>query len=300
MKNLLGLRWPYTPCGVRTIKNQIGGIEVLSGINTLGGILMYFYVYQITNLINNKIYVGKHKSEKHPTINGYYGSGKQIIAAVKKYGVENFKKEVLYYCSSKEDMAAKEEEIVTEDFVKRSDTYNMHKGGNGGWEHWNGSKLHTESSKRGGRASVKKLNEFIAEQKANNTAWWQDWYTKVCETNRELTMRAQSPAAQEKRKNTFKEIKHSRGEKNSQFGRIWISNVLTKEVKRITINDAIPEGWVRGKKGHVIKECWVNNGTKEHFIILEKKQEYLDKGFIAGRLKTSVPQKQNSLKIEAR
>ena len=54
---------------------------------------MFFYIYQITNLTNGKIYVGKHKSEKHPDENGYYGSGKQITAAIRKYGIENFKKE---------------------------------------------------------------------------------------------------------------------------------------------------------------------------------------------------------------
>ena len=96
---------------------------------------MYYYVYQITNLTNNKIYVGKHKSVKHPLENGYYGSGKQIQAAIKKYGIERFKKEVLHFCSSKEEMAIREAEIVTEDFVKRADTYNMHKGGNGGFDH---------------------------------------------------------------------------------------------------------------------------------------------------------------------
>ena len=88
---------------------------------------MFFYVYQITNLVNGKIYVGKHKSDRHPNENGYYGSGKQISAAIKKYGIENFKKEVLCYCSSIEEMSIKEAEIVTEDFVKRKDTYNMHK-----------------------------------------------------------------------------------------------------------------------------------------------------------------------------
>jgi hypothetical protein len=40
------------------------------------------------------------------------------------------------------------------------------------------------------------------------------------------------------------------------------------------------------------------NGVKEHFIDLSKKQEYLNLGFIAGRLKTSVLQKRNSLKVE--
>ena len=57
---------------------------------------MYYYVYQITNLLNNKIYVGKHKSANHPFENGYYGSGKQIKAAIEKYGIENFKKELTY------------------------------------------------------------------------------------------------------------------------------------------------------------------------------------------------------------
>ena len=252
---------------------------------------MFYYVYQITNLCNSKIYVGKHKSIKHPYKNGYYGSGKQITAAIKKYGIENFKKEVLCYCSDLDELARKEAEIVTEDFVKRSDTYNMHKGGLGGWDHHNGSIAHIEASKRGGKTSAKLLNDFIAEQKANNTQWWKEWYDKVCETNKELTIRALSPKAKAKRKNTFRKIKHQSGKANSQFGRIWISNVLTKEVKRIKISDTIPEGWVRGKKGHLIKDCWVNNGVKEHFIDLSKKQDYLDKGFSSGRLKTSIPQK---------
>jgi hypothetical protein len=186
---------------------------------------MYYYIYQITNLLNGKIYVGKHKSSKHPSDNRYYGSGKQITAAIKKYGIENFKKEVLYYCSSMGDMADKEAEVVTEDFVKRADTYNMHKGGPGGWDHYNGSKEHLETSKRGGRLGAKKLNEFIAEQKINNTQWWQNWYEKVIENNKEMSIRAKSPMSIAKRKNTFNNIRHQQGEKNSQFGRIWISNI---------------------------------------------------------------------------
>jgi len=249
---------------------------------------MYYYVYQITNLINNKIYVGKHKSNKQPSENGYYGSGTQIKAAIKKYGIENFKKEVLFYCTDKNEMAKKELEIVTEDFVKRADTYNMHKGGPGGWDHWNGSERHRENARQGGEKAAKRLNEFIAEQKANNTTWWQEWYTKVSEKNKELSIRSRSPKALAKKKQTFKNIGHSQGEKNSQFGRIWISNVLTKEVKRITINDTIPEGWVRGKKGYVPTKLWVNNGVKEHYILLEKEQEYILKGFSSGRLKSSM------------
>ena len=251
---------------------------------------MYYYVYQITNLLSNKVYVGKHKSAKHPFENQYYGSGKQIIAAIKKYGIENFKKEVLQYCSSMEEMADKEAEVVTEDFVKRSDTYNMHKGGLGGWDHYNGTKEHSINSSKGGKKAAKQLNEFIAEQKANNTEWWENWYNKVCESNKELSLRTQTPETKDKRRDTFTKIGHSQGEKNSQFGKIWISNILTKEVKRITLNEVIPESWVRGKKGHLPKKSWVNNGSKEHYILIEKEQEYKLNGFSSGRLITSMPQ----------
>lgn len=245
---------------------------------------MYYYVYQITNLINDKVYVGKHKSTKHPFENGYYGSGKQITAAIKKYGIENFKKEVLHYCSSMEEMADKEAEIVTEDFVKRLDTYNMHKGGPGGWDHYNGSNAHKQNSSKGGRNSSSRPNNPFKDPEFQKTVEW----TRAPDRMRMLGQKANTPESNAKRKTTFLEIGHSQGEKNSQFGRIWISNVLTKEVKRITINDIIPEGWVRGKKGYVPTKLWVNNGVKEHYILCEKAQEYKLKGFSSGRLKSSM------------
>jgi hypothetical protein len=260
---------------------------------------MYYYVYQITNLSNGKIYVGKHKSAKHPFENGYFGSGKQITAAIKKYGVDNFKKEVLCYCNDAHEMAVKESEIVTEDFVKRVDTYNMHKGGYGGFEHINNNpvkrkevtRLAAIRNKELGLGGTKNWTEKSIEKMQAHS--WGNKIKAGWSPNNWIKM---SNDKKEEIRNKIS--KASTGTGNSQYGRIWISNELTKEVKRITIHDAIPDGWVRGKKGHRIKECWVNNGVKEHFINLSKKQEYLDKGFIAGRLKTSVPQKRNSLKVE--
>jgi hypothetical protein len=246
---------------------------------------MYYYVYQITNLLNNKVYVGKHKSAKHPFENGYYGSGKQIICAIKKYGIENFKKEVLFYCADKDEMAQKELEIVTEEFVKRPDTYNMHKGGLGGFEHINSN----PEKYRAARSARSKLLADRADNPFKNPEWQKKYeWTRAPDRMRMLGQKANTPESNAKRKTTFLEIGHSQGEKNSQFGRIWISNVLTKEVKRITINDTIPEGWVRGKKGYVPTKLWVNNGVKEHYILLEKEQEYILKGFSSGRLKSSM------------
>lgn len=250
---------------------------------------MYYYVYQIRNLINGKVYVGKHKSPNQPLENGYYGSGKQIKAAIKKYGKGNFTKEVLHYCSSLIEMSDKEAEIVTEDFVKRKDTYNMHKGGPGGFEHINNDPV--------ARARVSKIcSDFNKANKIGGSKLWtEEIRAKVLETGKKnlslMRLLCNSDAAKEKRKKTFVEIKHQQKEKNSQFGRGWISNLTTKEVKRIDIIDSIPNGWVRGKKGHLPKKLWVNNGSKEHYILVGKEQEYMLKGFSRGRVKTSMPRK---------
>jgi group I intron endonuclease len=49
------------------------------------------YIYKITNLLNGKAYVGQHDGSK----NHYYASGHAIKKAVKKYGKENFMREVI-------------------------------------------------------------------------------------------------------------------------------------------------------------------------------------------------------------
>lgn len=87
----------------------------------------FYTVYQITNLINDKIYIGVHCTNKLD--DKYYGSGKSIKNAIKKYGKENFKKEILFIYDNIEEMISKEEDIVTEQFVNRNDTYNINLGG---------------------------------------------------------------------------------------------------------------------------------------------------------------------------
>lgn len=90
---------------------------------------MYHIVYQTTNIINNRIYIGVHETDDHLLFDGYLGSGYLLMKAVKKYGVENFKRETLFVFETTEQAYTKERELVNEEFILREDTYNVTVGG---------------------------------------------------------------------------------------------------------------------------------------------------------------------------
>jgi hypothetical protein len=90
-----------------------------------------YIVYKITNNINQKIYIGLHKCrEDLLEKDSYMGSGKLIKKAIKKYGIKNFKRDIMFIYDNIKDAETKEREIVNEDFVERDDTYNLVIGGN--------------------------------------------------------------------------------------------------------------------------------------------------------------------------
>lgn len=97
-------------------------------------------VYKTTNLINNKIYIGVHRTVKGVTdkyigkgITGKIKKGKGFGAAVAKYGYENFKRETLFTYpdteAGKKAAFDKEAEIVTWDFIRDPNNYNIKVGG---------------------------------------------------------------------------------------------------------------------------------------------------------------------------
>ena len=88
---------------------------------------MIYIIYKTTNLINNKTYIGIHQTKNLE--DGYLGSGLALLRSVKKYGKQNFKREILEYCSSYEELLEKEKSYVDENWVKERNNYNMKTGG---------------------------------------------------------------------------------------------------------------------------------------------------------------------------
>ena len=208
---------------------------------------MHFTVYKITNKINGKIYIGKHQT--NDINDSYMGSGKLIRRAQKKYGIENFSKEILFDFDSEELMNAKEAELVTEEFCLREDNYNLCSGGHGGFSYINRTRDHSQHNNKLARnrsyaepGFLDYLNNkhglIIAERHAQGK-----YKNKFPES---ALLNAQSEEAKKKRKNTLAKIGHSQGEKNSQFGSMWITNgIENKKIKKL---DFIPEGWYKGRK----------------------------------------------------
>lgn len=86
-------------------------------------------IYKTINQVNGKIYIGQDKYNDP----NYLGSGKILHLAFQKYGIENFKKEIIEECESIELLNEREKFwIYYYNSTDRSIGYNIALGGNGG------------------------------------------------------------------------------------------------------------------------------------------------------------------------
>jgi len=101
----------------------------------------YGFVYRITNLSNNKMYIGKKffwNKKRLPPLKGrknkrnklvesdwkqYYGSSEEVKNLVEETGHENFKREILYLCRSKGECAYIEAKLQFDYNVLLSNDY---------------------------------------------------------------------------------------------------------------------------------------------------------------------------------
>ena len=98
------------------------------------------YIYLITNTLNNKIYIGKHSTDNLD--DGYMGSGKIIIRAIKKYNKENFTKEYLAFCDTEQTLNYLERYYIKK-YNSVENGYNITYGGEGCL-----GLVHTEKTKK--------------------------------------------------------------------------------------------------------------------------------------------------------
>ena len=202
-----------------------------------------YIIYRTTCLLNNKIYIGKHKTSDLE--DSYLGSGKMLRRAIKKHGIENFKKEILFVFDSEEEMNAKEAELVTEEFCSRDDTYNLCPGGKGGWGYVNGEdNLRIEKNRKAAATTNRKDLEIRKSWGRKGIQSMIEKYGKTFSNSNPPSFLGKRHRAESIDKMRLAASKRT-SFKNSQFGSMWITDgIKNKKIKSV---DNVPDGWYKGR-----------------------------------------------------
>jgi hypothetical protein len=231
---------------------------------------MYYIVYKTTNLVNKKYYIGCHKTKIIE--DGYYGSGKAIIAALKKYGINNFKREILAFCKNEHEMFEKEKQIVTQQIVEDKQSYNLKPGGTANFYFINKNKLNHKSNQH-----------LILANRLKTDPNFRKEFSKKCSERGKI---AQA---------------HRRGQPPANKGWVWVTNILNNKRKMVPKNEVNQyiktKNWCTGIKNrkssvngfytlHNITENitltkdvnnWEKSGLRKAFLFTIKKQNNTNK-----------------------
>ncbi len=201
---------------------------------------MYFTVYKTLNIINNEYYIGVHKTDN--PYDSYLGSGYRIVNSINKYGVENFKKEILFIYDNEKDMYEKEKELVQEEILKDKKCLNLKVGGFGGFSYINNnnikkfhSKKHTDKTKK------------ILREKALNKKHTKEIKEKIKEIENKRKLEEVDYYEKKRKAGKCRWKNYEKKpvvECKSRKGRVWVNN--GKDSKMFHVED-IPEGWIRGR-----------------------------------------------------
>lgn len=238
-----------------------------------------YYVYKITNKINGKIYIGKRKyNGTNPLLDTYMGSGKLITQAIKKYGKDNFVKEIIQEFDNENDAFLLEKELVDIEFCQREDTYNIHEGGTGSFSHINNEIIEKRKNiialkkmidsgelKIGGKQyftneTYKKLSDF----NINRWKYWKENPNKM--PNFKCSSQTKKIIAEK-----------LKGINNPNYGKHWYihkDSTNINERKMFNVNE-IPTDYIllsewkdnqKNKKSSAYGKHWYNDGINNYFL----------------------------------
>ena len=203
----------------------------------------YHFIYKTTNLLSGRYYIGMHSTDNLE--DGYLGSGKRLCMAIKKHGRENFSREILEFCLTREELAKRESEIVNLEEIAKNECMNMKVGGHGGGMIW--SEDHMRAfSKAGNEAFKNKLKDEeyslrFREKTREVTSRMKKGYLSI---GFDWTGKSHTEETKQKMRNSSKGV--GVGKTNSQYGTYWITN--GNDNKKIKNGEFIPEGYYKGRK----------------------------------------------------
>lgn len=232
------------------------------------------YIYKITNKLNGKFYIGKR--QKSCVDEKYWGSGKIQKRVLKKYGAENFKREILCWAKTVDELQQLEEKYINE-YFDNPYCINIKRASVGG---------DTTSNTRKINNGVYEKHISISEEVPEG--WWLGSKNKGKSKSEETKLKMKESWTEERRKEWSKKTSGSgnsqwgksdahKGERNGRYG-IHLSDETKEKISRAktgkTFSKEVNKSKGRpGRKkpngfGEKIRQAnigthWYNNGLQQ-------------------------------------
>lgn len=257
----------------------------------------YHYFYKITNNINNHFYYGVHNTDNLE--DGYMGSGKRLHLAYKKYGIENFTKEILRFFDTSEEAFEYEAEIVNEKLVSDKNCYNMINGGKSGTTNMivvkdknnnhftvlrddpryiSGELVHHSKN-----IKIPYLKNKVLVRDNNYNYYW------VISSDDRIKSGKLVPATKDKvlvkdtNGNYLLIDKNDPKYLSGEYCFIWKNKKHTEETKMKMSETHAKNKHQQGEKNSQFGTCWVHDNKKSIKIKKEHLEEYISSGWKKGR-----------------
>lgn len=198
-------------------------------------------VYKTTNLINGKIYIGQDLNNNP----NYLGSGLMLNNAIKKYGKENFKKETIEVCNSKEELNEREKFWIKElNSQDRKIGYNIADGGTGGktWQNYTDPEMIKNTKE--------KRSKSTSERNKRDGGWSSDPEKRKkssIKANLARTMKGYKHSEETKAKigdaHRGKEVSEEARKNISEATKAAMSNVDMKALYKEKVEDKLKAAW---------------------------------------------------------
>ena len=247
----------------------------------------YHYLYKTTNMLNNKYYYGIHSTNN--LNDGYLGSGKKLRYSIRKYGKENFKREILYYFDNREELAKAEENIITEEMLRDKMCMNITPGG----EIWNTLGMVVVKDKNdkcfkifkddprylSGELQHPIKNMVYVKDKYGNTSMVRKTDTHYL-SGEFLPLWKNFIMVKDKDGNCFRIIKDDPRYLSGELTDIWTGRKHSEETKEKMSKKAKER---TGNKNSQFGTCWITKDGQNKKIKKEDLQSYINSGWIKGR-----------------
>ncbi len=207
------------------------------------------YLYKTTCLVTGRYYIGMHST--YNLDDGYMGSGKRLRYSIRKYGVDNHKKEILKFFHTRELLIEAEKEAITPEMITDDNCMNLKGGGEGGFISEEQQRYRSEC---GNKAFIEKLK--------TDEVFTKKWKKNISETHKKRCEQGKIPIMTCAGWNKGLELddKHKenigkansikqKGILNSQYNTMWINNgEINKKINKEELDYFINLGWNIGKK----------------------------------------------------